>query len=163
MKKQWKTYLFWILLAEGTGLLAAFLSRDGLARFQQTAVKPSFLPPAIVFQVVWPFLYALMGIGAARVWLTASRGIRQTAINLFIAQGIINFFWPLLFGNAKAYGLSVYWLILLWVLILLMILAFRQADKTAALLQIPYLVWVTFAFALNVAVWQLNLSVCLTK
>ena len=156
MKKQWKTDLFWILLAEGTGLLAAFLSRDGLLEFQKTAVKPPFLPPAIVFQVVWPFLYVLMGIGAARVWLTASRGIRQTGINLFIAQLILNFFWPLLFWNAKAYGLSVYWLILLWVLIFLMILAFRQADKAAALLQIPYLSWVTFALALNVAVWQLN-------
>ena len=156
MKKQWKTYLFWILLAEGTGLLAAFLSRDGLMEFQETAIKPSFMPPAIVFQVVWPFLYVLMGIGVARVWLTAPRGIRQTGINLFIAQLILNFFWPLLFWNAKTYGLSVYWLILLWVLILLMILSFRQADKTAALLQIPYLVWVTFALALNVAVWQLN-------
>ena len=161
VKKEWKTYLFWILLTEGTGFLAAFLTRDGMVQFQKTAAKPSFMPPAIVFQVVWPFLYALMGIGIAKVWLTAPRGVRQTGINLFIAQLIFQFFWPLLFFNANAYGLSFYWLILLWVLILLMILAFRQSDRAAALLQIPYWIWVSFGLLLNGSVWKLNWCVCL--
>lgn len=156
MKRKQKTYLFWILLSEGAGFLSALQARDGIARFQETAMQPAFISPAALFQSLWPLLYALMGFGAARVWLAAPRCERQTGINLFFAQLIFQFFWSLLFFNAGAYGLSFYWLAVLWVLILLMILAFGRADRAASLLQIPYLLWVTFAGVLNFAVWRLN-------
>ena len=156
MKKRLKTYLFWILLSEAVGILAAIQTQEGMIRFRETAVHPPFSPSPILFTVVWPLLYALMGIGAARVWLAAPRGERQTGINLFFAQLIFQFFWSLLFFNAGAYGLSFYWLAVLWLLVLLMVLAFLQVDWLAALLQIPYLFWVTFAGILNCAVWRLN-------
>lgn len=156
MKQTWKTYLFWILLSEAAGILAAILTQEGMVRFRETTVQPHFSPPPVLFAIVWPLLYALMGTGAARVWLAAPRGARQTGINLFFAQLIFQFFWSLLFFNAGAYGLSFYWLAVLWVLILLMILAFERVDRAAALLQIPYLLWVTFAGILNFAVWRLN-------
>lgn len=156
MKQKWRTYLFWILLSEAVGILAAIRTREGMARFVETAVQPYFAPPAALFPIVWSLLYALMGIGAARVWLAAPRGERQTGINLFFAQLIFQFFWSLLFFNAGAYGLSFYWLAVLWLLVLLMVLAFRQVDRLAALLQIPYLLWITFAGILNFAVWRLN-------
>lgn len=156
MKKKWRTYLLWILLSEAVGILAAILTREGMAQFGETALQPYFAPPAALFPIVWSLLYALMGIGAARVWLAAPRGERQTGINLFFVQLIFQFFWSLLFFNAGAYGLSLYWLAVLWVLILFMILAFGQSDRAAALLQIPYLLWVTFAGILNFAIWQLN-------
>jgi len=68
----------------------------------------------------------------------------------------VNFFWSLLFFNRQAFGLAFIWLVLLWVLVLAMILSFAKTDRRAALLQIPYLLWVTFAGYLNFAVWQLN-------
>lgn len=71
-------------------------------------------------------------------------------------QLIINFFWSPIFFNAQAYGLALLWLLVLWGLVLAMILAFRKTDKKAALLQIPYLLWLTFAVYLNWGVWQLN-------
>ena len=77
-------------------------------------------------------------------------------MNLFIAQLIVNFFWSLIFFNARAYGLALLWLLLLWVLVARMILHFRKVDKTAALLQIPYLLWLTFAAYLNWGVRKLN-------
>lgn len=156
MKRKQKTYLFWILLSEGAGFLSALQARDGIARFQETAMQPAFISPAALFQSLWPLLYALMGIGAARVWLAAPRGDRQTGINLFLAQLIFQYGWSLIFFNAGAYGLSLYWLAVLWVLLLFMILAFRHADKLAALLQIPCFLWVTFTGVLNFAVWRLN-------
>ena len=156
MKKRLKTYLFWILLSEAVGILAAIQTQEGMIRFRETAVQPPFSPSPILFTFVWPLLYALMGFGAARVWLAAPRCERQTGINLFFAQLIFQFFWSLLFFNAGAYGLSFYWLAVLWVLILLMILAFGRADRAASLLQIPYLLWVTFAGVLNFAVLRLN-------
>ncbi len=151
----WKTYLFFILLCEGVGILSGLLSRQGIAAFESVE-KSALTPPAIVFPIVWTILYALMGIGAARVWLTGRSDDRTTAMGFFTFQLIVNFFWSLFFFNRMAYAFSFYWLILLWVLIVCMILSYRRLDRAAALLQFPYLLWVTFAGYLNYAVWQLN-------
>ena len=77
-------------------------------------------------------------------------------MNLFITQLVVNFFWSLIFFNAQAYGFAFLWLLLLWVLVLAMILIFRNIDPLAAYLQIPYLLWLTFAAYLNLGVWFLN-------
>lgn len=158
MKKQqpWKTYLFWILLSESVGLLSGWLSREGTQLYSETMLKPALSPPAIVFPIVWTILYALMGISAARIRLAPPSRQQQQGTNLFIAQLVVNFFWSLFFFNLQAYGFSLLWLILLWVLVFLMILSFRKTDRLAAILQIPYLLWLTFAAYLNWGVWMLN-------
>jgi tryptophan-rich sensory protein len=102
-------------------------------------------------------LYALMGISAARIYLTPPSQARSRGLNLFVAQLIVNFFWSPIFFNADAYGFALLWLLLLWGLVLWMILQFREVDKTAARLQIPYLIWLTFAVYLNYTVLQLNM------
>ena len=101
-------------------------------------------------------MFVLMGIGAARVSLTQDSRQRSKGLNIFVAQLVVNFFWSLIFFRAQAYGFALIWLLLLWVLIVWMILAFRKVDRTAALLQIPYLLWVTFAAYLNYGVCKLN-------
>ena len=156
MKEIWKTYLFWIALAEGVGALAGWLTREGTQWYQEFAVKPPLSPPGWVFPVVWGILYALMGIGAARVSLTVPSTERSAGLNLFVAQLVVNFFWSLIFFNLRAYGFALAWIGLLWVLIVWMIFAFRKTDKLAARLQIPYLLWVSFAAYLNWGVWVLN-------
>lgn len=156
MKRNWKTYLFWIALAEGVGLLAGFLIRDGVAWYTEFAVKPPLNPPPIVFPIVWTILYALMGIGAARVSLTPESPERSRGLNLFMVQLAVNFLWSILFFNFRAYGASLGLLFMLWVLIAAMILAFDRVDNLAAWLQVPYLVWVTFALWLNFWVYRLN-------
>lgn len=105
---------------------------------------------------MWSILYALMGIGAARVAAADGSPERSRALNVFVVQLVVNFFWSLIFFNARAYGFALVWLLLLWILILWMIILFYRVDKPAALLQIPYLLWVTFAAYLNYGVWQLN-------
>jgi len=97
-----------------------------------------------------------MGIGAARVALAPLSQERTKALVLFLVQLAVNFFWSIIFFNLLRFDLAFVWLVLLWVLILSMILAFYKVDPLAALLQIPYLLWVTFAAYLNFAVWQLN-------
>ncbi len=154
--KKWKSYIFWILLAEGVGLLAGLLTRDATAIYANTIQKPPLSPPAIVFPIVWTILYALMGIGAARVTTSPNQKPDDFALNLFIIQLIVNFFWSFFFFNAQAFGFAAVWLILLWVLVLLMIIAFWKVDRLAAWLQIPYLIWLTFAAYLNIAVYLLN-------
>lgn len=157
MKKQsWKQYTFWIILSEAVGALSGWLSQEAMRSFGETVTQPPFTPPALVFPIVWTILYALMGISAARIMLAESTPESRKGINLFIAQLIVNFFWSPIFFNAQAYGFAFLWLLLLWVLVLAMILQFRKVDPLAAKLQIPYLIWLTFAAFLNFGVWYLN-------
>lgn len=152
----WKVYTLWISLAEAAGLLSGLLSRVGMVNFSQTVAQPPLSPPGWLFPVVWTILYGLMGISAARIWLSPPSDNRSRGLNRFLAQLIVNFFWSPIFFNTGAYGFALLWLLLLWVLVVLMIRSFRKVDKTAALLQIPYLIWLTFAAYLNWGVWQLN-------
>ena len=154
--KSLQSYGFWILLAEAAGLLSGFLSREGTVIFQETAIQPPLSPPAILFPIVWTLLYALMGIGAARVSNAPDSKARSRGLNLFIVQLIVNFFWSLIFFNARAYGFALLWLLLLFVLVLWMTLEFRKVDPLAALLQIPYLLWLAFAAYLNYGVFLMN-------
>ena len=118
--------------------------------------KPPLAPPGWLFPVVWTILYALMGIGAGLVGSEPDGVDRNRALDLMVAQLIVNFFWPLLFFNAQAYGLALLWLLLLLLLVIWMTLEFRKVSPLAALLQIPYIIWLLFATYLNAAVWYLN-------
>lgn len=151
----WKPYVFFIGLAEFIGLLSGLVTKNNL-NIYQTLKKPPLSPPGALFPIVWSILYALMGIGAARVWLEAPSPERSRSLRIFITQLIANFLWSLIFFNLQAYGFAFLWLVFLWILILLMISSFYQVNKEAALLQIPYLLWVTFAGYLNFMIWYLN-------
>lgn len=82
--------------------------------------------------------------------------MRSRGLNIFIAQLVVNFFWSLIFFNLQAFGFAFIWLLLLWGLVAWMIAVYSKADPLAAWLQIPYLLWITFAAFLNAAVWFLN-------
>ena len=155
-KKNWKTYAFWILLSEAVGGLSGWLTREGARLYGTTVVKPPLSPPAILFPIVWTILFLLMGVGAARVYLSPPSVHRSRALIQFLAQLAVNFFWSLIFFNLEAYGAAFFWLLLLWLLVLLMTVNFWRTDRAAGYLQIPYLLWITFAAYLNFAVWQLN-------
>ena len=155
-KKPRKTYVLWIAICEAVGFLAGILTRQGTKIYAQTAIKPPLTPPGWLFPVVWVVLYALMGIGAARITLTPSSAGRSRGLNLMVTQLVVNFFWPLLFFNAGAYGFALLWLLVLWGLVLWMIRVWRKVEPLAAWLQIPYLLWLSFAVYLNAGVWYLN-------
>ena len=149
-------YLRWILAVEAVGALSGFLSRNGTELYAESIIKPPLSPPGILFPIVWTILYALMGIGAARIAEAPESRGRADALNVFVIQLIVNFFWSLIFFNAQAFGFAFAWLLFLWLLIGVMIFLFDRVDRMAALLQIPYLLWVSFAGYLNYGVWQLN-------
>ena len=155
-KATWKTYLFWIAFSELVGLLSGWLIRDGIQAFNLTVAQPMLSPPAIVFPIVWTVLYALMGISATRIDLAPETDARSKGLTLFLIQLVFNSFWSLIFFNRQAYGFALLWLAALWILILWMILTFRKTDVPAAWLQLPYLIWVSFAAVLNFGVWRLN-------
>lgn len=152
----WKIYTFWILLAEAVGALSGWLSRDGMKIYEESIRQPPLSPPSFLFPIVWGVLFALMGISAARIYMSPQSKVRSRGLNLFVAQLIINFFWSLIFFNAQAFGFAFFWLLLLWILVLWMIFVFYKTDPLASKLQIPYLLWLTFAAYLNAGVWYLN-------
>lgn len=155
-KHTWKPYVLWVLLTEGVGAVAGWLIRGGVLVYKLAVVKPPLSPPAAVFPIVWTALYALLGIGAARVYLAPASPERTRSLQLFGAQLFFNFFWCILFFNFQAFGLALVWLAALWALIFWMLQSFRQVDPLAGKLQWPYLLWTTFAAYLNLGVWLLN-------
>lgn len=154
-KSKLKVYGVFLLITLGVGAASALLTNMGMDSYK-AAEKPPLTPPDIVFPIVWSVLFTLMAISAARVWLTDNSRIRNHAMIVYFIQLFFNFFWSVLFFNFQAYALAFLWILGLWALILVMIIRFYQADKIAGLLQIPYLLWVTFAAYLNYAVYLLN-------
>ena len=101
--KTWKQYALGILLTQSIGALSGWLSKDGIKIFSASISQPSLSPPAFLFPIVWGVLYALMGIGAVRIYLSPQSTERSMALNVYITQLIVNFFWSLIFFNAQAY------------------------------------------------------------
>lgn len=156
MKKAWKTYAIWVLGVEAVGFLSGYLTREGAKSYSQTVTQPPLSPPMWVFPVVWTILFALMGLGAARIYRSAKSPGRPRALWLFAVQLGFNFLWSIVFFNLRWFGFALVWLLALWVLIAWMIRAFRRVDVPAAWMQVPYLLWVTFAAYLTAGVWALN-------
>lgn len=155
-KRNWKLYVVWILLTEAVGFLSGWLTREGTEIYNATVVQPPLSPPSEVFPIVWGILYALMGIGAARIYSETPSRARMQGLRLFFLQLAFNFVWSLIFFNLQAFAFAFFWLLALWGLIIWMILTFRKVDPPAAWMQLPYLLWVTFAAYLNLGVWMLN-------
>ncbi len=156
MIKKINTYLIGILIPVGVGLLSAFLTRGNMNIYTDIA-KPAAAPPAILFPIVWTLLYVIMGIGSVIIYNSDAEGQeKKQALSIYGLQLAINFFWSIIFFNERAFLVSFVWLLLLWGLILGMIFSFKKISKLAAYLQIPYLVWVTFAGYLNLTIFILN-------
>ncbi len=152
----WKKYAAFILFTEAVGGIAGLITRKGTEIFNATVTKPALSPPAVVFPIAWAILYALMGIGAARIAIYGEGIQREKSLKLYLLQLGFNFLWSILFFSFQAYGFAFLWLVALWGLIVWMTLSFSEIDGTAAWLQVPYLLWVLFAGYLNLGVWLLN-------
>ena len=158
MWKKIKPYVISVLIALGVGALSGFLSKEGMELYQSNAVKPPLSPPEILFPIVWSILYILMGIGSAIVWVKrdVDPDIAYDGLKAYALQLIMNFFWSLIFFNMSAYWFAFVWLLIMEVVIIYMILKWRQISPLAAYLQIPYALWCIFALYLNLMTAILN-------
>ena len=118
--------------------------------------KPSFNPPNWIFGPVWTVLYLLMGISLFQIWRSPAGDARNYALTIFCIQIILNFAWSFIFFHFKQTGWAFVEIILIWLSVLAMIFIFYRISKPAALLQIPYFLWVSFAAVLNGSIWHLN-------
>ncbi len=157
MFKKFKPYIISVAIALGVGILSALLT-SGSMDIYSSINQPALSPPSWLFPVVWTILFILMGISAALVYLDSDSPKEQirSALSVYTVQLIFNFIWSLIFFNMRAYLFAFIWLVVLWILIIIMIIRFYAVRKLAGILQIPYLLWVTFAGYLNFMIYLLN-------
>lgn len=147
---EWKSLIISVAISLGAGALGSFLAPNiGMAYGAMD--KPPLAPPGWVFPIVWTILYVLMGIAAYRIWLTPNSEAKRVALIFYGAQLVVNILWPLLFFEWEAYWLALFWLLLLWYLVFVTWQKFRELDRRAGVLLVPYLAWLTFAGYLNLA------------
>lgn len=155
MWKKYKPYILSVIIALAVGGLSSLLTRGNMDIYQTINVPP-LAPPMSIFPWVWGILFVLMGISSAMVYLRRDDADATSALQIYAIQLVVNFFWSIIFFNMRAFFFAFVWTMLLWVLIIIMIVQFRKVSKTAAYLQWPYLIWVTFAAYLTLMIWLLN-------
>jgi len=147
-----------IMLPLSIGGIAGLFTAQAIPEWYATLKQPSFNPPNWVFGPVWTTLYILMGISLFLVWRMEPGKLRNKAILVFLLQLLLNFAWSFLFFYFKTIGFALIDILALWVMILVMLFSFYKIKPIAAYVNIPYLLWVTFATVLNAAYFILNTS-----
>jgi len=145
-----------LILPIGLGAIAGLFTTQEIAGWYASLNKPSFNPPSNLFGPVWTALYILMGVSMFLIWNTPKTQLRQKALAIFGIQLFLNFWWSILFFSFHAVLLSLVDILVMWLLIIYMISLFKKIKPVAAYLQVPYLLWVTFATVLNMCIWYLN-------
>lgn len=138
------------------GAISGYFTMKSIPGWYETLQFPSFRPPNAVFGPVWTTLYILMGIGCYLIWKKPDSPERSNALWIYALQLIVNGAWSFVFFYFKQIHIAVIVIAILWILILYMIGNFKKLSAVAAYIQLPYLLWVSFATVLNIAIWQLN-------
>ncbi len=142
------------------GFIGSQANVQGMPVWYQTIQKPSWNPPGWLFAPVWTILYGMMGYAAWLVWMTPAgelpSGRRTRALVLFFAQLVLNGLWSWIFFGWHEIRIAFFEIVNLWFAILATMIMFFRVRPLAGWLLVPYLLWVTFATALNFAIWQMN-------
>ncbi|NTV30002.1 MAG: tryptophan-rich sensory protein [Candidatus Omnitrophica bacterium] len=142
-----------LLLPQAVGLVGGLVTAPAVRQWYQFLHKPAFNPPDGVFAPVWFVLYILMGWASFLVW---TRAARPFLFRLYLVHLAVNLLWSVLFFGLHSPGLAFLDIVVLWGMVTAMLILFRSVSRLAALLLVPYWCWVSFAAALNLAVWRLN-------
>ncbi len=148
-------FIIAVVVSELAGIVGSVFTVSAIPTWYAALNKPAFNPPAWLFGPIWVTLYFLMGVSLWLVWKSDS-GAKKRAIWLFAVQLVLNAIWSPIFFGTHSLGNALAVIVLLWAAIVLTILIFKKISKTAALLLVPYIFWVSFAVYLNFAIWMLN-------
>ncbi len=148
--------LIFVVSAELVGAVSALISGSFTPLYSEIR-NPPLSPPSWLFPVVWTVLYAVMGFSAYLIYRDEDSGSdRSRALGFYVIQLAVNFSWSIIFFRFRIFPLAAFVALLLAVLVAGMILAFRKVNRIAAYINIPYLLWMTFATYLAFGVWFLN-------
>jgi benzodiazapine receptor len=136
--------------------LGGYLTSLGLGPWYESLAKPSWTPPNRVFGPVWTTLFVLMGVSAWLVWRVRERQGARVALGLYAVQLGLNLAWSGIFFGLRSVGWGFFEVAIFWLSLTATIVAFAKVRPIAAALLVPYLAWVSYASALNFAIWRLN-------
>ena len=143
----------WLTLCFSAAVTAVFVSTGG---WYAALHKPSWNPPAWVFGPAWSLLYVLMAVAAWLVWREGGWKVQGRTLGVFLLQWLLNALWtPLFFGMHRS-GLAFVEIMMLWSVLAVTLISFWRVRKSAGVLLVPYLAWVSFAAFLNFTIWRLN-------
>lgn len=145
-----------LFLPLSVGIVSGMFTSQAVPTWYATLNRPLFNPPNWVFGPVWTSLYILLGISFFLIWKEKASKERNLAIKVFSIQMLLNFAWSFIFFYFNLIGVALIEIILLWISIALMIYLFNKIKPFAAYLNIPYLLWVSFAAILNAGYYFLN-------
>lgn len=155
--KDWLKFIISIVIVWIAGGLGSLFTASSVSTWFTTLVKPSFSPPNWLFGPVWTILYFMIGVSLFLVCTTkANKNLKKKAYWIFGIQLVLNTMWSIAFFGAKNPGFAFVVIVLLWIAILLNIIEFYKIKKFAGYLLIPYILWVSFASVLNLAIFLLN-------
>lgn len=158
-KKSWRDWVGVIVAVVGcelAGGIGALFTTPSIPTWYAGLVKPALNPPAWVFGPVWTLLYAMMGVALFLVWRSARSKGKGMAYAFFGVQLALNTLWSIIFFGWHMTGAAFAEIMFLWLAIVATIISFHRISRTATLLLVPYLLWVSFAAYLNFSLWQLN-------
>ena len=156
LKFNWVHLLIAVLAVEIIGSLSALFSGN-IKSIYNSLNLPPLAPPDSLFGIVWPILYALIGISGYLIYQqTSSKQDKIMSYSLFGLQLLLNFIWSIIFFKQDAYWLGVVIILILDLLVLLCIIQFYKTSRLAALLLVPYFIWIVFASYLTISVAILN-------
>lgn len=145
-----------LALTLGVGALGGLATGPAVKEWYPTLALPSWRPPNAAFPIVWTALYIMMALAAWRIWRKRGEAGAWPALYLWAAQLALNLAWSFLFFGARSPLLGLIDIVPLLALIALTTYRFLKLDRLAGLLFLPYLAWVAFATALNVAIFAMN-------
>ncbi len=140
-----------IIICEAAGIVGSIFTINSVNTWYTTLNKPFFNPPSWLFGPVWTVLYLLMGISLYLVW-----GNKKVNLKWFWTQLILNSLWSIIFFGLKNPAIAFIEIVFLWYAIFRTIKSFEKVNKIAAYLLYPYILWVSFASVLNLAIVILN-------
>ena len=145
-----------IALPLGGGIIVGLLTKGTMDTYDKLK-KPIFVPPNIVFPIVWIILYILIGVAAYRIYEKNKKGFNDNgAYFYYLVQLLINFLWPFIFFSFRLYGIALVIIIILLILAIITAIKFYKSDKIAGILLMPYIIWISYATILNYYIWILN-------
>lgn len=169
-----------VIICELSGVVGSLFTTPEIGYWYKTLKKPSFNPPNWIFGPVWTIIFVLMGISLYLVWLKKWHpqnkiGLKSTLMQnslsqrffsgswqkiniilIFAVQLILNILWSIIFFGMHSVGLAFFELLMLWSAIIFTIVNFYRVSKVAALLLLPYILWVSFAAILNLVIFLIN-------
>jgi tryptophan-rich sensory protein len=154
-----------ITVSELAGVIGSLFTIPSIPSWYAGLTKPAFTPPSWVFGPVWTILFALMGVAAFLVWSVyekaggrAQKRKIKIALVLFFGQLVLNILWSVIFFGMRNPGAAFVEIIFLWLAILATVIAFAKISKPAAILLLPYILWVSFAAFLDYSIWKISAS-----